>query len=555
MIKIFIFSFFTTHLYVLYGEILNKFLFKNHNLSNTNQIIKNFFFGIYLLSIISLLIHFFLPLNKLVNTFILLLPYIFLLYFKFNFFNKKILKFCTIISIFSVFLIVYSNINRPDAALYHLPFTSYLNEHKIIFGINNLHFRFGFTSIIQYLSAINNNLFFNNNGIIIPLSVICLFFTLFFFRNCLIGIKKKKFDEKFIFSFLIIIFITFKINRYSGFGNDAIAHLSFFYLLYIFIKYFFKRSIYKNLYIILAISIFTFLNKNTYILALIIPFTLIVISKLKNYKNLINYKNIFVISLLLLWLIKNLIISGCLIYPISFTCVEKFSWTDKNDTIERSISTEAWSKGWPDRDKNIIINEKKFIKEFNWLKTWKKKNLKKIINILSSYIFILIIAYLCLRSSNKKFKNKKLFIFLLIYLFFCNLLFLFKFPTFRYGSSYTISLIVIIFIFLKNNFNYKKTFLIINILVYLLPLIYIGKQLFRITTGKKNYINEPWPNIYSLDNSKIFDKKIIFSKERLNIYYSDYECGYSKSICINYKIRNNIKIITKNSYTGVVKKN
>ena len=46
----------------------------------------------------------------------------------------------SIISTFIIsILILESNVYRPDASLYHLPFINILNEEKIIFGLSNLH--------------------------------------------------------------------------------------------------------------------------------------------------------------------------------------------------------------------------------------------------------------------------------------------------------------------------------------------------------------------------------------------------------------------------------
>ena len=56
--------------------------------------------------------------------------------------------------------------------MYHLPYTKIINDNKIIFGISNIHFRFGHTSILQYLNAIFNNYIFNSKGIIIPAAII-----------------------------------------------------------------------------------------------------------------------------------------------------------------------------------------------------------------------------------------------------------------------------------------------------------------------------------------------------------------------------------------------
>jgi hypothetical protein len=142
-----------------------------------------------------------------------------------------------------IFLILLSNVNRPDAGLYHLPYIAILNEYKIIFGLNNLHSRFGHVSIIQYLSALNNNYIFKENGIIIPLASIASFYYIYFSNEVLKVYKQKsKITASSLFSLLILIYISFKITGYDGFGNDAIAHLSFFYLisyipLFIYIKY------------------------------------------------------------------------------------------------------------------------------------------------------------------------------------------------------------------------------------------------------------------------------------------------------------------------------
>ena len=49
-------------------------------------------------------------------------------------------------------------------------FIKIINESKIILGSANLEFRFGHTSILQYLSAAFNNLIFSELGILLPLA-------------------------------------------------------------------------------------------------------------------------------------------------------------------------------------------------------------------------------------------------------------------------------------------------------------------------------------------------------------------------------------------------
>jgi hypothetical protein len=43
--------------------------------------------------------------------------------------------------------------------------------------------------------------------------------------------------------------------------------------------------------------------------------------------------NIFMIILFLIWFLKNLIISGCLIFPVIFTCLNP-DWAPSTDEID-----------------------------------------------------------------------------------------------------------------------------------------------------------------------------------------------------------------------------
>ena len=86
-----------------------------------------------------------------------------------------------LVSVVSAILIFKSNIFRPDAGLYHLPYTKILNEEKIIIGLTNLHFRFGHVSILQYINSLNNNYINNEIGIVLPISILVSTFIFFLF--------------------------------------------------------------------------------------------------------------------------------------------------------------------------------------------------------------------------------------------------------------------------------------------------------------------------------------------------------------------------------------
>ena len=155
MQNIIFFSILTVLLYTPIGLLINK---DQLNQKPTYESLSKYLlYSLILLSIISLSINFFYPLNKAVNTVILLIPFLVLFFNKNYFINKEYLIFSILVSTLTFLLITKSNTYRPDAGLYHLPYISIINNEKIIFGLSNLHFRFGHVSILQHTSAIFNN--------------------------------------------------------------------------------------------------------------------------------------------------------------------------------------------------------------------------------------------------------------------------------------------------------------------------------------------------------------------------------------------------------------
>jgi hypothetical protein len=545
---ILLFSILTNFLYFCSGSIFIKKIKEDFHSQ-----FKVYILGVIFVSFISLLLNFFTALNPNVNSILyLIIFFAFIIKTKFIL-NKQHLIFLLVSSLITFLLLIYSNVNRPDAGLYHLPYISIINENKIIFGLSNIHFRFGHISILQYLSAINNNYLFLENGISIPLASIVSFFYIYFFYDVWkIISKKEKISLSKYFSLSIVIYIAFKITDYSNFGNDAVAHLSFFYL----VSYILTNEIKKiNFNFILAIAVFAFINKTTLGFIFIIP---IIIFFLQNKFNL--KKFFFTIfsppSLLLyLWLIKNIIISGCAIYPLTITCFKQFSWTNIQKTTDISIESNAWAKGWPDRveEKNLSMVE--FSKNFNWFEAWRQKHLNYILKILIPYVIILffIIFYIKLNSKNENIYNNKDFKIRFFLSCITSLVgtafFFFLFPLYRYGYSYVITIIALLFILMiKNNLFNKKNITVFKFFFIICFFLILGKQLFK---NFKNSVNTPWPNLYTLDlNGEIYLKKKIKIGENFTYYLADKGdnlCMYSKTICTSYII-NNVKYSIKKNY-------
>ena len=237
MIKIVLSSFLVTALYTPFGIYFEK----GKTLTSFSlQLI----YGLIVISFFALFFNFFFSLNQIFNTVFLVVGLALLIKHRKIYLNKNYFVFCLISSLLIFLLITNSHVYRPDAGLYHLPYISILNHEKIILGISNLHFRFGHISIVQYLSAVSNNLVFGINGIVFPVALIGVAVIVNFLANIYLKFLRNEFDFHFLFIFSITVFIFYKMNRYSEYGNDAPAHFLLFLLVSELIKNF--RNIQKD---------------------------------------------------------------------------------------------------------------------------------------------------------------------------------------------------------------------------------------------------------------------------------------------------------------------
>lgn len=434
------------------------------------------------------------------------------------------IKILLVLSLISFSITIFDTVNRPDAYLYHLPYTHILNENKIIIGLSNLHFRYAHISLLQYLSAINYTYMFDQNSILAPLAVLWTVCVMYFSNDIynLIN-KKEKFEVGKIFSVLILIYITYKVNRYSEFGNDAIAHLFFFIIISKFLYY--KSGDKLDFYIINLYCAFCITNKIFVGLSILVPAYIFFREKL----NIIKVIKTLPTLIILLWLIKNIFVSGCLIFPIKITCSEYYLWTNVKQINRESLSGEAWAKSWPQRT-NKEISMENFNKNFNWIEAWSKIHFKKILTILVPYFLSILLLYIYYRGDEliKKDKNKIIFIFLISLL--GNILFFFKFPMYRYGYSYLIIFLSIIFIYCLKNINLKRFFFSSKIVLILIIIIISFKQTKRYFEYYQ--IREPIPLINFNQEKDINQKyKKIIVNDQFQYYWSDIMCMYYLAPC------------------------
>ena len=528
------------------GFLLKYLIFKK---KDTTQFTENGLFGFIFIGLISLGLNFFFPLNILVNNIVFFL--IFFLAYILDFFNQNLLKLIKnlfLVSLIAFLFLIYSNVNRPDGFLYHLPYSQIINDHKIIIGASNIHFRFGHISIFQYISSFFVNSIYSKNGLLIPISLVPSFFYIYCVRKFINDFDNVKTRLNSYIIFLFFVISVYAFNRYSGWGNDAQVHIFYFLTIIYLLDLSNNKNDLELFYKLCLTSLFTFLIKPFHFITLIIPFVYFLF-----YKNKINIiksrSSIFLTIFFSMWILKNILISSCAIYPLLITCNDKLSWFNKSDIIEQSLSGEAWSKDWINRE-NKSLDYENFVTDFNWVKAWSNNHLKIIVEKIFPVIIFLILNILlfyftnCLKRNFSKEKNK-FFLSFFFFSLFTSFLWFVKFPLYRFGVSYIYTTLILIFYFIIiKNINLDKLIKLKSIFIFLICLSFLGlviKNISRISEANKNQI---YPNLVNVDRVPIL-RQSFDTNGNFTHYTSTGECGVSKSPCTNFSVK-----VTKKIFYG-----
>ncbi len=353
------FSLFTLFIF----QIGNYLSFKLKNKILTTYKSLNFLFGIFFIGSVIVLINFFLPAGSYLTYLILFI--IFVLSYKSITPKKYILK------IILVNLIVYPICLKMtfayDAGLYHLGYMNTLRTEKIIFGLANIQ-GYGFSSFQEYLGSIvfTPNFIFHKFIIGSFLSFLCLF---------LDDLRKTKlnFDKIFFYSVLLSIPL---LSRYfmiwttlTDTATGILLVIQFYFALKIFFLSNIKQEVnLENIQIFIILTFLCVAFKGSAVLAAILFFIIIGLSikSIELLKQII-IKNLFLFFLIFSWLIKNIIISGCLVFPITISCFDLFDWNAVDTAREMSTSAMAWHRQ-PYVGREPLLNNDWFFEY--WIKTY-----------------------------------------------------------------------------------------------------------------------------------------------------------------------------------------
>ena len=411
---VFYFSFY------LIGRKLFLYLTKKNNRSalliDTEPNVFYPLFGVMFLSALVFLGNFFLPLSLYKNIILGFLSLMILSNirdfknFK-NIQNKGLFIWNYLVTPAIISISSYNIKFHYDAEVYHLASQAWIINSKIVFGLSKYFIWLGHSSIYEYLQSF---LQFEGNFIYqhyLTILFITLFFNFLSFH--LILWKNTLISNISLFILVFGILDNFGLGGGSnGFiqiqmvGKPDIAVGVLFFLTTLTIIYgtTVTKPTHLEYYFLLSLIIFITQLRNLAVVLIIflLPYFI------KNYKlikNLIFTKfSLFLILYNFLWVIKNVIVSSCILFPVKISCINQLPWNissqlDKIQNWEYSYKfdepIQVFFKDWFDLGYNST----------------------QVPNLLTSLFLLYIVRLLLFKKSKITFKYINVYIFLIFCLF------------------------------------------------------------------------------------------------------------------------------------------
>ena len=425
---IFLISFYFLLLSVIgYGIMFQNLCFeKIKNFNHENSIFIGFN-GLLLITLISLITSLFVPHNFLHNLILHIIGVIIFIIYRAE--NKvDYLKYIILISIL-VFSAVLISKTNDDFSYYHLPFTKYLTEQKIIFGMGHLSHGYNLLSSLFFLNSTFYLPFINYFSFHFSLIFFLIFFNFFVIREIILIKNDDIIRFLYLFAF---VFFNLSFNRIAEYGTDKAGQLLIVILI---IKAFHYLNLNKkklNSNILFLIPLFAYcVSLKTYFLSYLVLGLIIffVNSKLiENIRTVIFSKSfLFFLVIIIFYFAHHFISTGCYISPIPSTCSgELLIWgREKKDIVSLSIWLEQWAKAGAGPNFRVEkVNE--YIQNFNWIQNWIDryfigKFLDQLGILFSTFIVIFLIFKNFKARLNVKFSYKNFilinFLILIVFLY------------------------------------------------------------------------------------------------------------------------------------------
>lgn len=427
--------------------------------------------GLILLGNLLFVLNFVLPIK---NNFIFLI----LIFLIFNFKKRiQINQHKHLIKFLPVYLILlsssYSTGFHYDSGLYHLNNQLWIRESNAVLGFTNIYSVFGVSSIYEYISSF---LWFDKTFIL--LHFVNIVFIGLFYQFIIEGVLnhpnnhiKNAFSMILIFSLLDNFGFGGGRNGYlyiQSVGKQDVAIAIIYFLVSIFILYSLKEKKFSNNEIVFLTLVLLFLYQLKISSAPIFFLFLIYIyfyTKEKNFKKIL--KALLPASILgILWILKSIIHSGCIIFPLTSSCFKSLDWVYIDYLKAVQEVSVSYSSSYY------------FNSSFsNWLIQYFENGINKNI-ILNFLLSLFIILILNIRSIENKFSVKENVLIALFVL--VNIIFYLRFgPDVRYLIGFQMFLVGLVGFYSSTQIKLNKYLILTTI--YLSVLLVPRLQSYNMT--------------------------------------------------------------------------
>ena len=499
-----------------YTALFKRLIFYEVNLKIYNI---DFIYGYSLLISISILFNFFLPLKHITLIF-LILGYIFFFYFLLK--KMYVINFVTLLlACFFLIFISHGNGISYDSQLYHLQTIQLNNNYKTIFGIGNLQPHYGMNSSWHsFLGLINYNYKNVNLIYLANISLFALFINELFSKNFDIN---KRLSNAFLA--LSILYI-FSYSYFHPYGNgtilnnlgspeaDTVSMVFFILALYLFLLNIESKTI--NHFYLFSLSIFLIITIKISYIGIFLFFIYIIYNKNKNYY--FNKINFFILISTLLWFVKSIFLTGCLIFPIKQSCI-KTSWSMNFDSVEsHSKIIQSFARDTPLRAKFTDFDFT--LNSYQWVIPWFKEYFLNteflyisFLIIIINIIILLVIFFFKNYNNNINIENTYFFVIVILFL---NLIIWMRAPEIRFGYGSIISLVSLLSAMILIKFKLKminKFFYYIVILLSFVPITLKNKDnfyTFKDYSFVRNFVTSDFKMIYKTNNYKVYQPNSSF---------------------------------------------
>ena len=427
--------------------------------------------GLILLGNLLFVLNFVLPIK---NNFIFLI----LIFLIFNFKKRiQINQHKHLIKFLPVYLILlsssYSTGFHYDSGLYHLNNQLWIRESNAVLGFTNIYSVFGVSSIYEYISSF---LWFDKTFIL--LHFVNIVFIGLFYQFIIEGVLnhpnnhiKNAFSMILIFSLLDNFGFGGGRNGYlyiQSVGKQDVAIAIIYFLVSIFILYSLKEKKFSNNEIVFLTLVLLFLYQLKISSAPIFFLFLMYIyfyTKEKNFKKIL--KALLPASILgILWILKSIIHSGCIIFPLTSSCFKSLDWVYIDYLKAVQEVSVSYSSSYY------------FNSSFsNWLIQYFENGINKNI-ILNFLLSLFIILILNIRSIENKFSVKENVLIALFVL--VNIIFYLRFgPDVRYLIGFQMFLVGLVGFYSSTQIKLNKYLILTTI--YLSVLLVPRLQSYNMT--------------------------------------------------------------------------